>query len=87
MPISRLYETPAEIKMFRSWGASAVGMSTVPETIAANHCGINVLGISCITNMAAGVLDQPLTEEEVLLTGEKSGAAFQALITRIVGKL
>ncbi len=81
------YETPAEIKMFRSWGASAVGMSTVPETIVANHCGINVLGISCITNMAAGILDQPLTEEEVLLTGEKSGAAFQALITRIVGKL
>lgn len=81
------YETPAEIKMFRSWGASAVGMSTVPETIVANHCGINVLGISCITNMAAGVLDQPLTEEEVLLTGEKSGAAFQALVTRIVRKL
>ena len=81
------YETPAEIKMFRSWGASAVGMSTVPETIVANHCGINVLGISCITNMAAGILDQPLTEEEVLLTGEKSGAAFQALVTRIVRKL
>ncbi len=81
------YETPAEIKMFRSWGASAVGMSTVPETIVANHCGINVLGISCITNMAAGILDQPLTEEEVLLTGEKSGAAFQALVMRIVRKL
>ena len=81
------YETPAEIRMFRLWGASAVGMSTVPEVIVANHCGMRVLGISCITNMAAGVLDQPLTEEEVLETGEKSGAAFQALMTRIVEKL
>ena len=81
------YETPAEIRMFRMWGASAVGMSTVPEVIVANHCGLRVLGISCITNMAAGVLDQPLTEEEVLETGAKSGAAFQALMTRIVEKL
>lgn len=81
------YETPAEICMFRSWGASAVGMSTVPEVIVANHCGLRVLGISCITNMAAGVLDQPLTEAEVLETGEKSGAAFQALMTRIIEKL
>ncbi len=81
------YETPAEIRMFRMWGASAVGMSTVPEVIVANHSGIRVMGISCITNMAAGVLDQPLTEEEVLETGAKSGAAFQALMTRIVEKL
>lgn len=81
------YETPAEIRMFRLWGASAVGMSTVPEVIVANHCGLRVMGISCITNMAAGVLDQPLTEEEVLETGAKSGAAFQALMTRIVEKL
>ena len=81
------YETPAEIRMFRQWGASAVGMSTVPETIVANHCGIQVMGISCITNMAAGVLDQPLTEEEVLETGAKSIAALEALITRIVEKL
>ena len=81
------YETPAEIRMFRLWGASAVGMSTVPEAIVANHSGIRVMGISCITNMAAGVLDQPLTEEEVLETGAKSGAEFQALMTRIVEKL
>ena len=81
------YETPAELRMFRMWGASAVGMSTVPEVIVANHSGLRVMGISCITNMAAGVLDQPLTEEEVLETGAKSGAAFQALMTRIVEKL
>lgn len=81
------YETPAEIRMFRLWGASAVGMSTVPEVIVANHCGLRVMGISCITNMAAGVLDQPLTEEEVLETGAKSGAAFRALMTRIVEKI
>jgi len=81
------YETPAEIRMFRQWGASAVGMSTVPEVIVANHCGLRVLGISCITNMAAGVLDQPLTEEEVLATGEQVGADFQALLAAIVAKL
>ncbi len=81
------YETPAEIRMFRIWGASAVGMSTVPEVIVANHCGIAVMGISCITNMAAGVLDQKLTEEEVLETGARVGAEFQALMTRIVEKL
>lgn len=81
------YETPAEIRMFRIWGASAVGMSTVPEVIAANHSGMNVMGISCITNMAAGVLDQKLTEEEVLETGARVGAEFQALMTRIVEKL
>ena len=81
------YETPAEIRMFRIWGASAVGMSTVPEVIVANHCGIRVMGISCITNMAAGVLDQKLTEEEVLETGARVGAEFQALMTRIVEKL
>lgn len=81
------YETPAEIRMFRILGASAVGMSTVPEVIVANHCGIRVLGISCITNMAAGVTNQPLTEREVLETGKKSGAAFQALMMRIVEKL
>ena len=81
------YETPAEIRMFRLWGASAVGMSTVPEVIVANHCGIDIMGISCITNMAAGVLDQKLTEEEVLETGARVGAEFQALMTRIVEKL
>ena len=81
------YETPAEIRMFRLWGASAVGMSTVPEVIVANHCGLKTMAISCITNMAAGVLDQPLTEEEVLITGERSGAIFRQLIEKIVEKI
>jgi len=81
------YETPAEIRAFRIWGADAVGMSTVPEVIIANHCGIKVAAISCITNMAAGILNQPLTEEEVLITGEQSGKRFCALMTRIVEKV
>src|SRR5690349_23599356 len=62
------YETPAEIRAFRVWGADAVGMSTVPEAIVARHMGLEVLGISCISNMAAGILPQPLTEEEVIET-------------------
>ena len=81
------YETPAEIRMFRLWGADAVGMSTVPEVIVANHCGIKTMAISCISNMAAGILDQPLTEEEVLITGEKSSKRFCALMTKIVEKI
>ena len=81
------YETPAEIRMFRQWGADAVGMSTVPEVIVANHCGIKTMAISCISNMAAGILDQPLTEAEVLVTGEKSSQRFCALITKIVEKI
>jgi len=64
------FETPAEIRMSRTIGADAVGMSTVPEVIAANHAGIKCAGISCITNMAAGMLDQPLSHEEVLETGK-----------------
>ena len=65
------FETPAEIRMVRQFGGDAVGMSTVPEVIAASHCGIKVLGISCMTNMAAGILDQPITHEEVLETGKR----------------
>lgn len=78
------FETPAEIRMARTLGADAVGMSTVPETIVARHGGMRVLGISCITNMAAGILDQPLNHEEVLETGERVKQAFSGLIDRIV---
>lgn len=81
------YETPAEIRAFRTLGADAVGMSTVPEVIVANHCGMRVLAFSLISNMAAGVTDQRLTEEEVLETGRRKGAEMQKLICRILEKL
>jgi purine-nucleoside phosphorylase len=70
--------------MFRALGASAVGMSTVPEAIVANHCGIATCGVSCITNFAAGILDQPLTESEVIETAAKTGPIFEKLLKRIV---
>lgn len=78
------YETPAEIRALRIIGADAVGMSTVPEVIAAKHCGISTVGISCITNMAAGILNQPLDHHEVVETAEKVKADFSALIRKIV---
>lgn len=78
------YETPAEIKAFRTLGADAVGMSTVPEVIVANHMGIKVLGISCITNMAAGVLPQPLDHSEVMETAEITKPKFIKLVRGIV---
>jgi purine-nucleoside phosphorylase len=81
------FETPAEIRMFRTLGADAVGMSTVPEVIVANHMGIRVLGISCITNMAAGILPQKLTHEEVMDTTERASAKFQSLLKGIVTML
>ncbi len=81
------FETPAEIRMARVLGADAVGMSTVPEVIVARHSGMKVLGISCITNMAAGILDQPLNHEEVLQTGERAKAAFAGLIDSIVAAI
>jgi purine-nucleoside phosphorylase len=81
------YETPAEIRMLRALGADAVGMSTVPEAIVARHMGLKVLGISCITNMAAGVLDKPIVHEEVIETGERVRVTFTELLRRVIPKL
>lgn len=81
------FETPAEIRMARTLGADAIGMSTVPEVIVARHGGMRVLGISCITNMAAGILDQPLNHAEVLETGERVRQAFSGLIDSIVAEM
>ena len=81
------YETPAEIRMARVLGADAVGMSTVPEAVAARHGGMRVLGISCITNMAAGILDQPLRHEEVTETANRVKGQFKALVDGIIAKM
>ncbi len=81
------YETPAEIRAMRALGADLAGMSTVPEVIAARHMGIKVLGLSCVTNMAAGVLDQPINHEEVLETGERVKAHFVALLRALIPRL
>ncbi len=78
------FESPAEIVFARIIGASAVGMSTVPEAIAATHCGIKTVGISLITNMAAGIADQALTHEEVQETASRASAQFTKLVNRIV---
>jgi purine-nucleoside phosphorylase len=81
------YETPAEIRALRTLGADLVGMSTVPEVIAAGHLGIRVLGISCVTNMAAGILDQPITAEEVIETGERVKHQFMALLSAVIPRI
>lgn len=81
------YETPAEIRACRILGADAVGMSTVPEVVAANHCGMKIAGISCITNMAAGILDQPLNHSEVMETADRVKENFSKLIKSIIEKI
>lgn len=81
------YETPAEVRAARILGADAVGMSTVPEAIAAAHCGMDVLGFTLCTNMAAGVLDQPLSGEEVIAAAAAAAPRFTALVKACVGQL
>lgn len=81
------YETPAEIRMLRSFGAHAVGMSTVPEVIVAVHSGMQAIGISCITNMAAGVLDQPLNHEEVMETSARVKELFTKLMQGLIARI
>lgn len=81
------YETPAEIRMARTLGASAVGMSTVPEAIVAAHCGMQTLGISLITNMAAGILDQKLSHEEVQQAASLASKRFTALVDGIISEV
>jgi len=81
------YETPAEIRYLRTIGADLVGMSTVPEAIVANHCGMKVLGVSCVTNMAAGILKQKLDHREVIETGERVRGTLVSLLSAVIPQL
>src|SRR5579862_5053296 len=81
------YETPAEIEYLRRIGADLVGMSTVAEVIAARHMGLSILAISCVTNMAAGILDQPLSHAEVMETGERVRTIFESLLRSVLPRV
>lgn len=81
------YETPAEIHVMRLLGADAVGMSTVPEAIAARHQGMRVMGVSCITNLAAGLSDDPINHEEVMETGARVAEVFKEFLKRVIAKI
>lgn len=81
------FETPAEIRLFQSWGGGVVGMSTVPEAIVAAHSGVKVLAISCVTNLAAGILDVPLSGDEVIEVADRVGKTFAGLLTEIVKRM
>jgi purine-nucleoside phosphorylase len=81
------FETPAEIRFLRNIGADLVGMSTVPEVIAARQMGMDVLAISCVTNMAAGITGEKLTHEEVLETGERVRVEFRALLRAVLPRI
>jgi purine-nucleoside phosphorylase len=81
------YETPAEIRYLRTIGADLVGMSTVPETLVARHMGMGVLAISCVTNMAAGILNQPINHEEVMETGQRVREMFEALLRAVIPRM
>ncbi len=81
------FETPAEIRAFKTLGADLVGMSTVPEVIAANHMGIACLGISCVTNVAAGLSDEKLSHEEVLETGRMVQSKFETLLEALLPRM
>ena len=81
------YESPAEIRMFRLLGADAVGMSTAIEAIAARHCGMEICGISCISNLAAGISPHPLTHEEVKEAGDKAAPMFELLVRESIAEI